>query len=272
MVFRDFYCNMMKKGLSVDFTKHQIHSTNDGNGVSEQVTARDLIETTKMGETRSANLAAVWAFATITDNEDTHFTLRGLDGGVCLTRRNGVTLGEEQEVVNQSLHVLLHGGTRRRGDLVVLDFDGTSGHLVQALVNDAEGLTEFLHTAEVSVVAVTVHTDGDIEIDLVVGIVWLRLADIPWHTGTTQHDTSEAHVESICGADHTDTLCSGLPDTVVSQEFFGFVNAVTELGGPLVNIVEQPEGKVLGNTTRSDVGGVQSSTRDTLVEFLINYN
>jgi hypothetical protein len=44
------------------------------------------------------------------------------------------------------------------------------------------------------------------------------------------------------------------------------------LGGPLVNIVEQPEGKVLGNTTRSDVGGVQSSTRDTLVEFLINYN
>jgi CO dehydrogenase nickel-insertion accessory protein CooC1 len=39
------------------------------------------------------------------------------------------------EVVDESLHALLHGSTGRRNEFVVVDFDSTSGHLVQALQN-----------------------------------------------------------------------------------------------------------------------------------------
>jgi len=131
-----------------------------------------------VGETGCANLAAVRPLGAVGDDEHTHLTLGGLDGAVGLSGRNCVALGVEQEVVDESLHVLLHGSTGRRGDLVVLDLDGASGHLVQALVDDAEGLTELLHTAEVTVVAVTVDTDGDVELDLVVCVVRLGLADI----------------------------------------------------------------------------------------------
>ena len=230
--------------------------------------AGNLVKPTQMGETRSTDLATVGSLATITDQEHTHFTLGGLNGGVRLTRGHGVTLSEEEEVVDQSLHVLLHGGTRRRADLVVLDLDGTSGHLVQALVDDAQGLAELLHTAEVTVVAVAVDTDRDVELDLVVGVVRLGLTDIPWHTRSTEHDTSEAHVQRISGVDDTHTLSSGLPDTVVRQQFLGLVNAVAELRGPLVDVVKQAKGKILGHTARADVGGVETGTGDTLVKFL----
>ena len=219
--------------------------TDDSDSIGEKVTTRHLVETTQVSETRSTNLAAVWALAAVGDKEHTHLTLRGLNGGVCLSRGNRVTLGEEQEVVNESLHVLLHGGARRRGDLVILNTNGTSGHLVQALVDDTEGLAEFLHTAKVTVVAVTVDTDGDVKLNLVVGIVGLRLADIVGNTGSTKHDTGETHVERIGGVNNSDTLGSGLPDTVVCEQLLGFVNAVTELSGPLVDVVKETNGDIL---------------------------
>ena len=243
--------------------------TDDSNSVGQKVTTGNLVETTQVSKSRSTDLAAVRALAAVTDQEHSHLTLGGLDGRVCLTGGDGVTLGEEQEVVDKSFHVLLHGGTGRRRDLVVLHTDGAGGHLVQALVNDAQRLTELLHTAEVPVVAVTVDTDGNVELDLVVRVVGLGLTDIPGDTGTTQHDTSETHVERIGGRDNTNTLGSGLPDTVVGEQLLGLVNAVTELGGPLVNVVKETERKVLGNTTRADVGGVETGTGDTLVEFLL---
>jgi hypothetical protein len=228
------------------------------------VAAGHLVEAAQVGETGCANLAAVRPLGAVGDDENTHLTLGGLDGAVGLTRRNGVTLGVEQEVVDESLHVLLHCGAGRRSDLVVLDLDGASGHLVQALVDDAERLAELLHAAEVTVVAVTVDADGDVELDLVVGVIGLGLADIPRDTGSTEHDTREGVVEG------TNTLGTADPDTVVGQELLSLVNAVTELGGPLVDVVKKTNGKILGNATGADVGSVKTGTRDTLVEFLVS--
>jgi hypothetical protein len=209
------------------------------------VSSGDLVEASQVGEAGSANLASVGSFGTVRDDEDTHLTLGGLDGRVGLTRGNGVTLAVKQEVMNESLHVLLHGSTRGRCNLVVLYLDGSRGNLVQALEDDAEGLTELLHAAEVAVVAVTVDTDGDIELNLVVSIVRLRLADIPWDTRATKHDTSERVVESISGRNNTNTLGTALPDTVIGQQLLSLVNAVTELSGPLVDVVKDTDGKIL---------------------------
>jgi hypothetical protein len=227
------------------FSIRTYHCANDGDSVSEQVAARHLVEAAQVGEAGCTDLAAVRPLGAVGDDEDTHLTLGGLDGAVCLTRRDSVTLGVEQEVVDESLHVLLHCGARRRGDLVVLNLDGTSGHLVQALVDDAERLAELLHAAEVTVVAVTVDTNGDVELDLVVGIIRLGLADIPRNTGSAEHDTGEGVVESVSGADDTNTLGTADPDTVVGQELLSLVNAVTELGGPLVDVIKKTDGKIL---------------------------
>lgn len=135
-------------------------------------------------------------------------------------------------------------------------------------MDDAKGLTELLHAAEVTVVTVTVDTDWDVELDLVVGVVWLRLTDIPWDSGSAEHDTSERKVEGVGGGDLSNALGAADPDTVVGQQLFGLVNAITELGGPLVDVVKETNWNILVNSSWSDVGGVETSSRDTLVELL----
>lgn len=162
--------------------EHQVHGSNDSHGISQKMSSRDLVEAGQMSETRGANLASVRSFAAVTDKVHTHLALWCLDSAVGLTRRYSITLAVEQKVVNECLHVLLHGSTWRWSNLVIFDLDGTSGHLVQTLVDDAQRLTEFLHTAKITVVAVTVDTNRYVKLNLVVGIIRLRLPNVPRHS------------------------------------------------------------------------------------------
>lgn len=135
-------------------------------------------------------------------------------------------------------------------------------------MDDAERLPEFFHAAEVAIVAVAVDADGDVELDLVVCVIWLGFADVPGHSAASEHDAGEGHVEGFgCGNDAY-AFRSSNPDAIVGEEFFGLVYAVTELCRPLVDVVEKANRQILCNPARSHVGGMQSSTGDTLVELL----
>ena len=253
-------------------TKHQIHRTNDSHSISQQVALGDVIETTQVSETGGTNVASVRALTSITYNVHAHLTLGGFDHRVCLTGGYRVTLGVEQEVVNESLHVLLHGRAGRGGDLVVLNTDRASRHIVEALVNNAKRLAELLHTAKVAIVAVTVLSNRDVEFNLVVGVIGLALADIPWDTGATEHNSTEGQVQGFLGRQNTNTTQTLNPDTVIRQHFLGLVDTVTKLGSPLVDIVEQTNGDILVDTSGTNVSGVKSGTGDTLIEFLYRVN
>ncbi len=232
------------------------------------MTSRDLIETTQVSETWCADLTSVWSLRSVRNKENTHLSLWCLNSRVGLSWWDRVTLGEEQEVVDKRLHVLLHGSSWWWGDLVVLNTDWASWHLVETLMDDAEGLTELLHATQVTVVAVTVDTDRNVELDLVVCLVWLRFADIPWDTRTSQHNTGEGEVECVGGGNLTDALGTSDPDSVVGQELLSLVDAVTKLSGPLIDIIQETDWDVLVNSTRSDVCGVKTGSGDTLVELL----
>lgn len=58
------------------------------------------------------------------------------------------------KALTQTLHGLLHARTGRCCDLVVVNLVVTARHLVEALVDDPEGLSELLCAAEIPVVAV----------------------------------------------------------------------------------------------------------------------
>lgn len=80
---------------------------------------------------------------------DTHLALRRLDRAVGLTWRHGIPFAENLrenevcgtagrrrtnlEVVDETLHALLHRGARRRYKLMVVHLDCTRRHFVQAL-------------------------------------------------------------------------------------------------------------------------------------------
>lgn len=221
-----------------------------------------------MRKPRRSNLTSIRSLAAITHHKDSHLSLWRFDGAISLPWRDGVAFCEKQEVVDESFHVFFHRGAGRRRDLVVFDSDGAGGHFVEALVDDAEGLAELFHAAEVAVVAVSVYADGDVKLHLIVRVVWLAFAYIPRYTAASEHDTREGVVESVGGRNDADVLGSTFPDSVVGEQFFGFVDPVAELGRPLVDVVQEADGEVLVDAAGADVGGVEAGAGDTFVELL----
>lgn len=73
-----------------------------------------MVEPPQVSKPRSTNVAPIGTLATVADNINTHFTLGGLYDGIGLARGDGVTLSIQKEVMNESLHVLLHGSTGGR--------------------------------------------------------------------------------------------------------------------------------------------------------------
>ena len=135
-------------------------------------------------------------------------------------------------------------------------------------MDDAEGLAELFHAAEIAVVAVAVHAYGNVEFNLVVGVVGLAFSHVPGDAAAAEHDAGEGVVEGVGGGDDADAFGPADPDAVVSEEFFSFVNAVAELGGPLVDVVQKAEREVLVDAARADVRSVEAGTRNAFVEFL----
>jgi len=63
-------------------------------------------------------------------------------------------------------------------------------------MNNSQRLSEFFHSAEVAVVTIAILSYRYVEFNFVICVVRLALSDVPRHTGSTQHDSSEAIVES----------------------------------------------------------------------------
>ena len=115
--------------------------------------------------------------------------------------------------------------------------------------------------------AVSVDTDGNVKLDLIVRIVRGNLSDIPRNSTSSEHDTRETVVHGLLGGDLADPDSPSLPDTVPRDNLFNLVYPARELGGPLEDVVQHAVREIVRHTTRSDVSGVQSSSRYSLVEF-----
>jgi len=230
------------------------------------LTAHHEIGTSKVWETWCANTTPVRSVGTVRDKVDTHLALRCLNGGVGLAGRDTVAFRENLEVVDETFHALLHAGTRRRHELVVVDLDSASGHLVEALVDNAQTFTELLHTAQVTVVAVAIASDGNVKLDLVIRVVRRDLAQIPWNTTSTEHDTSERVIEGLFRGDLAHVDCASFPNTVAGHDLFNLVDTAAELSGPHVDVLEQTMWEVEGDTAGADIGGVQTGARDAFVK------
>ncbi len=89
-------------------------------------------------------------------------------------------------MMNERFHAFLHGCTRRRNKFVIVNFNCTGGHFIQALrkevsdtpsnvilaaaryhlIDNSQGLSEFLHSTEITIVAIAIFAYWDIEFDL----------------------------------------------------------------------------------------------------------
>ena len=129
-------------------------------------------------------------------------------------------------------------------------------------------MSKLLHPAKIPIITVSILTNWNIKLDLVIGVIGLGLAYVPGDAGAAEHDPGEGIVEGVGRVDNADAFGAPNPDPVVGEELFGLVDAVTELGCPLVDVVEKTEGEVLRYAAGTDVRSVQSGAGHALVEFL----
>src|SRR5690606_31040244 len=134
-----------------------------------------------MGKSRSPDLETVWFVRTVGNQIDTEFTFWMLNCRIRLTSRHMKALSKQLEVMDHGLHVTLHLLTQRRRNLVIVGNNRTwvLTQPIHALFNDAVGLAHLLYTHQISVIAITVDADRDIEIQLIIHSVGLLLTQIP---------------------------------------------------------------------------------------------
>src|SRR5262249_40875851 len=152
------------------------------------------------------------------DEIDAELALWRFNRRIGLARWHVKAFGVELEVVNQRLHGALHLASPRRRYLVIGRTMGPAWHPRDALLDDPEALAHLLHSDEISVVAIAVPADGNIELHSIVGHVGLRLAQIPVRARGPQHGAREPPVERLGQGHHANIDQTLLEDPVLREQ------------------------------------------------------
>ena len=212
------------------------------------------------------DLAAVGPVGAVGDQIDAELALRRLDRGVGLAGRHMKAFGVKLEVMDERFHRPLELGPLGRGDLLILELDRSLGHPIEALGHDLERLAHLGHAHHVAIEAVAVAADRDVEVELLVDLVGLALAQIPREPGGAQHGPGEAQVLRLVGGDHADVDQPLAEDPVVGDQPLDVVEQRREGRHPGPDVVLEPGRQVARDPARAVVVGVQAGARHPLVE------
>src|SRR6266567_7436935 len=223
-----------------------------------------------MRESRRADLALVWFVAAVGDEIDPELALRRLDRGVDLAGRDVEALSVQFEMMDQGFHRALHLAAPRRHDLVVRIHHGPlplrRAQLLQTLFHDPHRLAHFFHADAVTVVAVAVLADRNIEIHFRVALVGLRLAQVPGRARAAHHHAGKAPGPGILELDHADVDVALLEDPIVGQQAFDVVADLEKRIAERPDVVDELFRQILVDAADAEIGGMHAAARGALVE------
>ena len=134
------------------------------------------------------------------------------------------------------------------------------------LLHDADRLPHLFHADAVAVVAVAVLADRNVEIQLRIALVGLRLAQIPGGARAAHHHAGEAPGPGVLQADHADVDVALLEDAVAGQQVFEIVADLEERIAERLDVVDQLRRQVLMHAADAEVRRVHARARGALVE------
>ena len=194
-----------------------------------------------MDEAGGADFQAIGLVGAVGNQVDAKLAFRVFDGSIHLTRRQAVTFREQFEMVDQRLHVVLHGCAPGRDQFVVVDDDRARvvAQPVHTLPDNGIGLAHLFHPHQIAIVTVSVLADRDGKIQLLVHFIGLFSAQVPLHPRTAQHGAGKTQRDGPFRFDHTDAHGALLPDAVIGEQGFIFINTRREMLGERGNKVQQ---------------------------------
>src|SRR5215471_18313315 len=168
------------RSSSIHLPEHDVERAEDGGDVGEHVAFAEEVHRLQMRETGRPDLALVGLVGAVRDEIDAKLALRRLDRGIDFAGGHMEAFGVELEMMDQRLHRALHLGALWWNDLVVVDGDRPlpfwPAQLGDALLHDVRRLAHLLHADAVAIIAIAVLADRDVEIELGIALVRLRLA------------------------------------------------------------------------------------------------
>src|SRR5215472_2826252 len=170
-------------------------------------------------------------------------------------------------MMDEGFHRTLHLFAPRRNNLVIIDADRplpfTRIQLFQALLHDPNGLAHFFHA---DVVAVAVLADRNVEIELRIAFIGLRLAQVPDSAGAAYHDSREAPSPSIVEVHDTDVDVTLLENAVLREQDLDVVTYFEKGVAEIPNIIDELWRQVLMHAADTKIVGMQPRARGALIE------
>src|SRR5215217_1078399 len=108
--------------------------------------------------------------------------------------------------------------TRRQHVLAVVSDERTLGQAVERLLDDPQRLAHLLDPDLVAVVVVPLAPDGDLEVEVLVGAVWHRLAQVPRDACAAQQRPGHAEPQQLLPREHADVARAREPDLVLVEQ------------------------------------------------------
>ena len=220
----------------------------------------------EIDEGRGADLETIRHAAALRVDVEAKFPLGVLGGKVNLTLGGFDALGGHDEVVNEFLHThhdALFLGERRLG---IDDVDVAFGHGFDHLTDDLDRLTNFFHSDEIAVVAITVFRNGDIELVFLVAEIRAVPAKVTVDATGAQIWPRHAVADGVFFADHSDITHALEVDLVLVEKSGNFAHRCFAFVEELKNILIESFGKVADLAADAGVGSGESRSGDFLTE------
>src|SRR6185369_9487062 len=169
-------------------------------------------------KTRTTEVNTTRFWSTIRSHVNTEFTLRRFNRVINLTGRHIKTLRDDQEVMNERIHVTLHRLAIRKHNFWRVGFNWTRLQSRECLRRNLVRLLHLTHAHHVTCPNVAVRFSRNFEVVILITAIRICATDVESDAAAAQTRTGESPIDSIFRGNFSDALCATLKNLVAAEE------------------------------------------------------
>src|SRR5580658_3462533 len=118
---------------------------------------------------------------------------------------------------DQGFDIVHRAGLHRRRGQMVIRLVRTARHLLHALFDNPQALTDFLHAHPRAVITIAILRDWNVELELFVSAIGLPLTKIPIESGSPKISAGDAPLDSFVRGKRANAFGARLEDPVTQN-------------------------------------------------------
>src|SRR5688572_2939944 len=206
------------KALPINLSQNDIQRSNNRHNVRHHFTFRHHRQRGKIHKARPAEMHAARSWSTVRFHINTQLAFRGLDRVINLAGGYVESFSDDQEMMNQRVHVTLHRFAIRQHHFRRVGLHWTRPQARQRLHSYFVRLLHLAHSHHVTRPHVAIRFGRNFEVVGFITRVRVRAPDVEIDAAASQTWTGKSPVDSIFSGDEADALRSTLEDLVAAEQ------------------------------------------------------